>query len=645
MARPIVLSNGEMHVGLNKYGLVHDLYYPYVGLENHAAAQGLRHRIGVWVEDRISWLDDGGWNIRQGYPHGALIGHTVASNLEIGIVLEFDDAVDTDLNVFMRNIHVMNLSDKTRDIRIFLHQAFIIGDSRSNTDTAQYLPDTHAVLHYRGRRVFMVSAQTNDQYFDQHSIGLFGIEGREGTWRDADDGELGNSNVEHGRVDSTLRIKLLLNPHDSVRVSYWLAAGTSIRETLYAFRQVQRIGISSRLLNTQKWWSKWLVPAVAASEKIDPSYRRNFINSMMIIKAHIDNRGAVIASTDSTLLHQWRDAYAYCWPRDGAYVIWPLVRLGYYEEPIKFFEFCQRNLHPGGYLMHKYRADGALGSSWHPYVHENGPAAPPIQQDETALVLFVFAQFVMTHKNDSLLEKFYDSFVVAMANFLAEFVDPLTKLPKPSYDLWEEKYATTTYTTSVVYGALMAAADLADSYNDSENAVRWRMSAEEMKSAAVHHLINPETGGLIKGYVRTEGDEKIVDETTDMSSVFGAYMFGLFDHGSDELEKAFSVAMDDLGSNRPGLPRYQNDNYMRSDGADSNSWFVTALWAAQYWLDNDQDGKAKEVLDWVNGFTLESGVMSEQISPDGKSLLSVAPLVWSHAEFVATLLDTARSKK
>jgi len=24
MARPIVLSNGELHVGINKYGLVHD---------------------------------------------------------------------------------------------------------------------------------------------------------------------------------------------------------------------------------------------------------------------------------------------------------------------------------------------------------------------------------------------------------------------------------------------------------------------------------------------------------------------------------------------------------------------------------------------------------------------------------------------
>ena len=38
MSRPIVLSNGHMHVGLNTFGLVHDFYFPYVGQENHAAA-------------------------------------------------------------------------------------------------------------------------------------------------------------------------------------------------------------------------------------------------------------------------------------------------------------------------------------------------------------------------------------------------------------------------------------------------------------------------------------------------------------------------------------------------------------------------------------------------------------------------------
>ena len=87
MARPIVLSNGELHVGLNKWGLVHDFYFPYVGLENHSAGQSLRHKVGVWVDGALSWLDNGDWEITSRYPHSALVGHTIAKNEKIGLVL------------------------------------------------------------------------------------------------------------------------------------------------------------------------------------------------------------------------------------------------------------------------------------------------------------------------------------------------------------------------------------------------------------------------------------------------------------------------------------------------------------------------------------------------------------------------------
>ena len=37
MGRPVVLSNGQLFVGLDEHGLVHDFYYPYVGLDNLTA--------------------------------------------------------------------------------------------------------------------------------------------------------------------------------------------------------------------------------------------------------------------------------------------------------------------------------------------------------------------------------------------------------------------------------------------------------------------------------------------------------------------------------------------------------------------------------------------------------------------------------
>jgi GH15 family glucan-1,4-alpha-glucosidase len=559
MARPIVLSNGELHVGINKYGLVHDFYFPYVGFENHAAGKSLRHRVGIWVNGEISWLDDGSWEFTFRYPVRALIGHTLAKSERLGVLLEMDDVVDSQVSAFMRNIHVVNLRPEEREIRLFMHQAFVIGDSRSNTDTAQYLPDVHAILHYRGRRAFVVSGMADNQPFDQHSIGLFGIEGWEGTYRDADDGELSFSNVEHGRVDSTIRFKLVVGAHSSARAHYWIAAGTSMREALYVHKQIESDGLLKRLHSTADWWREWLQPAETISEKIDPKYRENFLRSVMIIKSQIDKRGAVIASTDTAVLNFSRDAYAYCWPRDGAYALWPLIRMGYVDEPHRFFEFCQRGLNPGGYLMHKYRADGALGSSWHSYIHEDGSVAPPIQEDETALVLFIFAQYYHMHASPRLLREFYHTMVTPMANFLASYIDEVSGLPKPSYNLWEELYETTTYTTATVYAALLAAADLAEIAEDSDNAVRWRAAADDISTAAHKYLYNSERKVFYRG-VRVKDGHVEGDPLIDLSSMFGAFMFGLFPTDSEEMKESVETIRSafKLDDQIIGLPRYEN---------------------------------------------------------------------------------------
>lgn len=627
---------------------MHDFYYPYVGLENHSAGPDLRHRVGVWIDGQISWLDDGSWHFTFRYPHRALIGHTLAKNESLGILIEFDDVVDSTVSSFMRNIHVVNLRSEAREVRLFMHQAFAIGDGRSNTDTAQYLPDSNAILHYRGRRAFIISGRTDDGAFDQYTVGLFGIENYEGSYRDADDGELSFCNVEHGRVDSVLRFKLDIPALSSTRVHYWIAAGTSTREALYIHKQILDDGVLARLHSTATWWHHWLEPVDGVVAKLQPEHRLNFLRSLMTIKSQTDKRGAVIASTDTTMLNYSRDAYAYCWPRDGAFVLWPLIRLGYVDEPHRFFDFCRRGLHPGGYLMHKYRADGALGSSWHPYVQSDGTVAPPIQEDETALVLFVFAQYYQMHQTSRLLAEFYQPMVVPMANFLASYTDEATGLPKPSYDLWEEVFETTTYTTAVVYAALQAAADLAEAADDSDHAVAWRNAADDMYAAAHKHLYNNERQAFYKGLSVRDG-ETHYDATIDMSSVFGAFMFGLFPLGSKELEGAVATLerVFDFQPGVNGLPRYENDYYYRANSATpGNWWHITTLWMAQYYSETGQPEKAEHILAWVASHAVaDTGILSEQINPDDGTSLSVAPLSWSHAEYLATLLDTITEKQ
>lgn len=644
MSRPIVLSNGELHVGLNEYGLVHDFYFPYVGLENHAADNALRHHIGIWIDGQISWLDNGDWAFSFSYPHQALIGYTVAKNSKINITLEFDDTVDAEFSSLLRNVHIINESSEKREIRLFMHQAFIIGDSASNTDTVQYIPSDHAMLHYRGRRAFIVSGRMNTgEWFDQYTCGLFGIEGHDGTYKDAEDGELSLCNVEHGRVDSTLRFVFTLEPHDSTRLHYWIACGTSLREALYGHKQIQKQGYIRRFELTAAHWHQWLKTAEPAIASLPEKYRLPFTRSLLITKAHIDKRGAVIASTDSAMLQHWRDVYAYAWPRDGAYVVWPLIRLGYYDEPYRFFDFCRRGLNAGGYLSHKYRADGALGSSWHSYLQKDGRVTPPIQTDETAAVLFVFTQFYQSTEDAKLLHDFYEPMVVPMADFLAGYVDDKTKLPKASYDLWEEQYLTTTYTTAVTYAALLAAATLAETRKDLDNVVKWRTAAETMAEKARAMFFDNDKKAFIKGIYTDKSGETTIDNTLDMSAIYGAFMYGLFGIDSPEVRQSIDTAKQLFGFDMetPGFPRYENDNYQRTQPDRPNMWPIISLWLAQYAMEQNDTELAMHIIDWVTGLMRSTGVLPEQICPASHHNISVEPLTWSQAEYLSTLLDLA----
>jgi GH15 family glucan-1,4-alpha-glucosidase len=339
------------------------------------------------------------------------------------------------------------------------------------------------------------------------------------------------------------------------------------------------------------------------------------------------------------MLKYWRDAYAYCWPRDAALVLWPLIRLGYKDEPYRFFDFCRRIMTPGGYVMHKYSADSALGSSWHPYLHENGVVAPPIQEDETALILFMFSQFYHIHTDMAVLKEFYTPMVEPMANFMSSYLDHHTNLPRASYDLWEESFATSSFTTSVVYAALQAAADLADVMKDHDNAVKWRSAAESIQESAQKYLVHSD--GVIAKSVSIAKDGTVTtNPTIDASSFYGGFMFGLFDIASKEVSATAARVTEVLRTDGVGISRYENDSYRRVDGASSNPWFITTLWMAQYNLEVGNRDDAIAALDWVHSNAWHTGVLSEQLYSTTNKEASVSPLCWSQAEYVSTLLDT-----
>ncbi len=640
MGRPVILGNGSLTVGLDESGLVHDFYYPYVGLDNLTTARSSQHRIGVSVDGAFSWVGEHDWRIHVNMDADALVSDVSMQHQPLGIGLHFTDFVDTEFNAFCRQIHVKNETTRTRTIKLFLHQVFEISRA-GRGDTALYVPDGTYVLDYKGRCSLLIFSRSGEGTpFDQYSVGNYGIEGKEGTWRDAEDGLLSENAVEHGGVDTVIANTLELAGGAETVVEYWIAAADSQYSAERIHNQLQTHGLPSRLDKVRDHWHKWLHVAESSIDGLPEREKVAVKKSLMIIKAHTDRRGGVIASCDSSIYNYGRDYYSYVWPRDGAYAMWPLIRLGYTEEPKKFFEFCRDIMNPDGYMMHKYQPDKAIGSTWHPLLH-NKRSELAIQEDETAIVLYLLCEYYHETDDKEFVESLYTTMVQPMANFMCDFIDETTGLPHASYDLWEEKFLTNTYTTALVHQALRSAAELAELFEYPDDAVRWQAIAEDIaKNADI--FVDPTRHYLRKGFLLQPDGSLQFDNTLDVSSAYGGMMFATKVVGAGPIRATFNGIEKLLLDKTPakGSPRYEHDSYF-SPGPTylGNPWFVTTLWIAQYYVQTHREAEAKRLVEWTLAHALPSGALSEQIHPETAEPLSVLPLVWSHAELINTILD------
>jgi GH15 family glucan-1,4-alpha-glucosidase len=641
MGRPVVLSNGSLFIGLNKHGFVHDFYYPYVGLENLTTTRSERHKIGVMVNGVFSWLNDGSWHISVDFETEALISTVTWSRADIGIQIQAKDFVDPYKNAFCRRIDVCNTGSVDQDVKLFFHQVFEISHA-GRADTALYEPDGHYILDYKGRCCLLIYAQTSEGIpFDQFAVGNSHIEGKEGTFKDAEDGVLSGNPVEHGGVDSTIGIALSVAPSELKTVHYWVVAADSQQDADTIHDMLLAQGLESRLEEARLWWHNWIMVSENRLHLIEGRYVDTVKKSLLVIKAHIDRRGGVLASGDSSIFNYGRDYYCYCWPRDGAYAMWPLIRLGYFEEARTFFEFSRDILHKDGYLMHKYQPDKSIGSTWHPLLHGNHRELA-IQEDETAIVLIMLGEFLKESGDKDFVEQLYDTLIRPSADFMARFIDASSGLPHASYDLWEEKFLTTTYTTATVFAALKVASNLAELFDFPDDSLRWRDTTESIKNS-MEKLYDTETSTFIKGFILQQDGSVIKDSTIDVSSMYGMFMFGPIDH-QKQVDDFMKVITETILDRSPsgGAPRYEHDSYMRMKPQyTGNPWFITSLWIAQYFSENNQVTHARSIVDWVLSKANQSGMLSEQIDPETSVSVGVSPLVWSHAELINTVLDVS----
>ncbi|MEK6978339.1 MAG: glycoside hydrolase family 15 protein [Candidatus Hydrothermarchaeota archaeon] len=649
MTRKLVVGNGNLFINYDDDLNIRDLYFPHVGMENHV--DGNRCRFGIWVDGKFSWLMNG-WGERSlKYLEDSMVTDAWARNNDLGIELRVNDGVHYSKNIFLRKVVVKNLRGGEREVRLFFGQDFRLYGMNVG-DTACYDPAVGSIVHYKKKRYFLINGRAGKEGIYQYSTGWAGFAGAEGTWRDAEDGVLSNNPIAQGSVDSTVSFRIRVPAWGEREVYYWIAAGMDFMEVKRLNEEVLRSDPAKLLREIDTYHKAWLSAGTKMQglnfKDLPEKVVRMFKRSLLIIRAHIDGDGAVIAANDSDVTQFNRDHYSYMWPRDGALVAYALDKAGYSVETRKFFEFCSRIMTKRGFFLHKYNPDGTFASSWHPWIGSDGKPQLPIQEDGTAFIVFSLWHHYYQFKDIEFVKTLYEPLVKKAVDFMIRYRHPELKLPLPSYDLWEERIGTFTFTSSAVYAGIAAAWNFANLFGDYELAESYKKAALEVRDGVWNLLYDEGLGRFVRG-INVDAQGKIIKDPTIDSSLYSVFYFCALPADDPRIEGTMKAIERRLWCKTKvgGVARYENDHYRKIswdvENVPGNPWFICTLWLAEWYVARAKELKdlrrAVEVLEWVTDHAAESGILGEQLNPYTSEPISVSPLAWSHATFVIAVLE------
>ena len=641
MPRDLVVGNGILLVNLDRNLNIRDLYYPHVGLYNHLG--GYRNRIGVWVDGQFAWLDDT-WSARLGYRPRTLTTNACVANGRLGIGLRFNDTVHPELNLLLRRISVENLHSEEREVRLFFSHDFRIYETDIG-DTAFFHPFTGAMVHFKRDCYILTNGRTGDEGVFEYATGVKEFGGAEGTWRDAEDGSLSMHSIEQGSVDSTISFKMRIPGKASAILEYWVAVGRSLEEVENLNTVASGISFDILIAESEDYWSSWLSMGRSPEAKLPDCVADLYDRSLLVLRTQIDRCGGILAANDTDIMKTARAHYSYVWPRDGALAAYALDLAGHGEPARRFFSFCASILPTERpFFLQKYCPDGTLGATWHPWVVDGEPEIP-CQQDSTASVIWAVGKHFDQWRDKDFIQSIYENLVAPAVEYMLTELNPATKLPRPSYDLWEQRRGVHLYTCCAVYGALSAATKLARTFN-RERLDMYRQAEDDLKQAILDRFFDERLGRFVRSLIPSDKDEFTPDRAMDIS-MCAPFLYELLPADDPRMVSTMDAVYERLWVRTPigGLARYEDDHYFQAScdvkNVPGNPWFVSTLWMADWYIAvarSERDLEpAMDLIQWAVKHASEAGLMAEQIHPFTGEPLSVMPLTWSHAAFISTV--------
>ncbi|MEE9394597.1 MAG: glycoside hydrolase family 15 protein [Planctomycetota bacterium] len=645
MPREIVLGNGLALAAFDSSMALRELYFPYVGQVNHSL--GRASHLGIDWEGCVRWFgDDETWRIDSELSRDGREARAHLSHPKLPFSLDMQITWAAEKRVLRRRLrfHWKPGSNTKLRGRLLVHHDLALGEGDLSNEVRAY-PREKVIVHRK--REYLVQIEGLDpagRGFSDWTLGRRDDFEGQGVRAAAakTEGQLGRNPCAVGAGESLMAWELVPETNAPQTFDIYLTASAD------GTRPAGKAAASA--FEPREDEAAAFVFATRDDCELPQALLQIESQSIGQLLAHTDRGGAMIAAADTWNLDLSFESYAYCWPRDGAFIARALDESGHREVASSFFGFAQRIVEREGCFRQRYHPDGHLGSSWHAEPKDDETHLP-IQSDEAALVLWAFCRRERgrSESEQSEFAERLERLATPLAEFLCRYRCETTKLPLPSYDLWEERFGVHTFSVAATAAALRAASALPV---DAAHKERWGSAAAEIEDNLPRYLFHRELGRYARrAEVTPEGYH--LDMTAD-SSLAGLFLFNAVAAQDEKVTATMQYCERVLEIPGPvgGWARYEGDRYERQDSDDvdlaGNPWVLTSLWMCEWRIARARTlvelDRAQEILSWVVKRARPSGALAEQFDPRTAEPRSVMPLSWSHAALVSAVCHYRRRR-
>ncbi|MFC4768364.1 glycoside hydrolase family 15 protein [Effusibacillus consociatus] len=625
-----IIGNGRILASLTKNGELVRAFWPTIDYAQHVnqTLAGIRVNGGP-----IIWISGVDFTHEQNYlpDTNIVVTRSIGRNVPVEVV--GTDYAVPDVDVIVRHYQVTNTGNQEIEIDVIYFTDFHMEESPIY-QSVLFDDSAEAIGHYRRSYWAFIGGQTKPFGFQVANVKDHLHERR----FQGGDISLGSDGAQVWTSP--------VAPGAAAEFTIFIAFGKNRDEVFANLAQVRQAGHDQLLAQTRQYAQEYLATGrkiETGDERLDTLYRRSLLMFNLMADAVY---GGLIAAPEFDPFYSRCGGYGYCWGRDAAYITTAIDKAGYTDVGRNFYRWAMRVQEADGSWDHRHYMNGDLAPAW------------GYQADEPASILWGMWQHYLISKDEEFLRECWPSMQKG-ADHLVATIDPDTDCPKPSRDLWEERFAQHTYSSAAVAAALLAAADAARHLDKEEQAKVYAAAGERIRKA-VEKLYNPEKKSWYRGinlYVREEiyemkkaagqrvhtivddhGYERHVvdyDPIVDASLLGISYPFELFEANHPAVVST-SDAVKELCT-QPGIGgirRYEDDHY-----AGGNPWVLCTLWHGLEANRRGESHKVKEALEWVLQHQTSTGLLPEQVDKEKGGPGWVVPLTWSHAMFVLLILE------